>query len=292
MSLLIALAAGMWVTVLLNLLLTRNNQRLRERLQLTEERTEPPEPQPSLRARFQERWVDPTGRTVLQIIPIQWVSFVRRRLRAAGLVVTVEHFLGRWILLITAWYLGIGLISGLVSLPVWVRATALVGVLLAPVWSLNAMEVQRIRQIRRTFPFMVDFISMAVEAGVSLEASLARAGHRLKGPLGHELQRYVRNIGRGMPRHDALMDFAEGIGLPEVREFTRVLIQSNHFGLPMTVILRNQAQHYREVQRQQAEESAQKIPVKLLIPMVLFIFPAIFLVVLGPAIIWLSTRGM
>lgn len=232
------------------------------------------------------------GGLIRRVIPPGWVSFIRRRIGAAGLRSTIEQFLGIWTLLLITWYLLFSALALTFQIPGWLYVGIILFSLLVPFLHLSAQETERYRRIRREFPFLIDFVTMAVEAGVSLDSALVRASQRLRGPIGDELQRYVTGINRGMTRREALLGFAEGLSLPEVRDFVHALIQSTGFGLPLAEVLRRQAEQFREVRRVQAEEAAQKIPIKLLLPLVLFIFPTIFLFVLGPAVIWLLYNGL
>lgn len=238
------------------------------------------------------RLAQAVGDAAQRVLPPTWLSFLRRRLQAAGLRTTVEQFVGRWTIMLGGWYLVMSMLALVSQVPGWLIAAALVLALLAPFALLSRQEAERARRIRKEFPFMIDFITMAVEAGLSLDSALLRAGTKLKGPLGDELQRYVQNINHGLTRREALTLVAGSLGLPEVKDFVQVLIQSATSGLPLAEVLRRQAQQIRELQRLQAEESAQKIPIKLLFPLVLFVFPTIFLFVLGPALIWLIQHGL
>lgn len=291
MMLLITLTAGMSAGLLLYSLLGygAGRQAWAERLDRTV--TAPGAPPPQEGALFQ-RWSSSLGHSLRGIIPASWLSFLRRRLKAAGLRSTAEQFVGRWVLLLGTWYLVVSTLAATVHLPAWLITALLLLSLLAPLGLLGAQEAERTRRIRKEFPFLIDFVTMAVEAGLSLEAGLLRAGLKIRGPLGDELERYVHSVNRGLTRRDALLAFADGLGLPEAKEFVQVLIQSSTSGLPLAEVLRSQSRQIREFHRLKAEEAAQKIPLKLLFPLVLFIFPTIFLFVLGPALIWLFEYGL
>lgn len=231
------------------------------------------------------------GGALRPLIPAGWLSFLRRRLQSAGMATTLEFFIGQWAVLLASWYLLVTALHMLVHLPPLLSTLALTVAFLGPFLQLSHQEGQRSRRIRIEFPFLIDFITMTVEAGLSLDAGLARAGQKLPGPLGEEARRYVQNLGRGMSRKEALLAFGEGVGLPEAREFIHVLIQGVSLGVPLAGVLRHQAWQIREDLRLQAEEAAEKIPVKLLFPLVVFIFPTIFLVVMGPAVVWIVEYG-
>lgn len=279
-----ALAAGVWAGFLLLAVLGyREQKRARTgRLARVIRQVKPEPPARGLIRRLS--WE--MGRNLGRRLPARWLNWLRRRLTTAGIWTPAELFLGQWLFLAVACSLLALALTKLADLPPWLTAVVVASASAAPLWQVAVREADRIRRLRKAFPFLLDFISMAMEAGLSLEAALARAAGKLRGPLGDELDRYVLNLGRGMTRREALTALAEGVGLPEVREFAHVLIQADRLGLPLADVLRAQARQHREDRRLQAEEAAQKIPIKLLFPLVLFILPAFFLLVLGPAVLW------
>lgn len=227
------------------------------------------------------------GRWLRRRLPPAWFARLRRRLLAAGVQTPAEQFIGRWAILAATGALAAGALALAVPAAAWPVAGALALAALAPLWRLGAREAERRRRLRKDFPFLLDFLAMTLAAGLSLDSGLLRAGQKLRGPLGEELQRYAQNTGRGMARREALLALAEGIRLPEADEFVQVLIHSEGLGLPLADVLRAQAGQCREDRRLQAEEAAQRIPIKLLFPLVFFIFPTLFAIVLGPAAIWM-----
>ncbi|MCS7252433.1 MAG: type II secretion system F family protein [Armatimonadota bacterium] len=162
---------------------------------------------------------------------------------------------------------------------------ALIGYM-APDVILNIFFVQRRQHLARlTLPDMVDLMATAVEAGLGLDAAIARVATRFRGPLGDEFQRVLREISLGRPRSEALLAMCERLPIEELHLFIRALLQADRFGLPLTNVLRVQAEQMRELRFQRAREQAQRAPVKLMLPLVLFIFPTLFIVIAGPAII-------
>lgn len=144
---------------------------------------------------------------------------------------------------------------------------------------------RRRRRINRGLPYLADYLAVAVEAGLSLDAALDRAAPRLSGPLGQEIQAYLMAMNRGVDRRSALADLARRAGTPGMQRLVRSLQVAEEFGLPISATLRVQAQSLRDRARQDAEEQAMKLPIKLLFPLVGLIFPALLLVLLGPAVI-------
>lgn len=167
---------------------------------------------------------------------------------------------------------------------------ALIGYL-SPDVILNIFFVHRRQHLARlTLPDMVDLMATAVEAGLGLDAAMARVATRFRGPLGEEFQRVLREMGIGRPRSEALLAMCERLQIEELQMFIRALIQADRFGLPLTNVLRAQAEQMREMRFQRAREQAQKAPVKMMLPLVLCIFPTLFIVIAGPAIIRALTQ--
>jgi tight adherence protein C len=137
-------------------------------------------------------------------------------------------------------------------------------------------------------PTVLDLLTLSVEAGMSFDEALTRLVRRLRGPLVDELALMQRDIQLGTSRSEALAAMAARVDAPEVTSFVRALNQADKLGVPLAQMLRTQADDLRNKLRNEAEEQAMKAPVKMLFPTVLLIFPAIFVVVLGPALIAIS----
>ena len=134
-------------------------------------------------------------------------------------------------------------------------------------------------------PTVLDLLTLSIEAGMSFDAALGRMVRRLDGPLIDELGLMQREMQLGTSRTDALTALAGRVDAPEVTSFVRALSQADRLGVPLAQMLRTQADELRVRLRNDAEEHAMKAPVKMLFPTVLLIFPAVFVVVLGPAVI-------
>lgn len=139
-------------------------------------------------------------------------------------------------------------------------------------------------------PTVLDLLTLSIEAGMSFDAALQRLVRRLNGPLIDELALTLREIQLGTSRHDALLSLAARVDAPEMSSFVRSLTQADRMGVPLAQMLRNQADELRVRLRNEAEEHAMKAPVKMLFPTVALIFPAIFIVVLGPAVLSLMSH--
>jgi tight adherence protein C len=145
-------------------------------------------------------------------------------------------------------------------------------------------------KIVAALPTVLDLLTLSVEAGMSFDAGLQRVVKRLRGPLIDELALMMRDTQLGATRSEALNNLAARVDAPEMTSFVRALTQSDRLGVPLAQMLRTQADDLRHKLRNEAEEHAMKAPVKMLFPTVLLIFPAVFIVVLGPAVIQLLDK--
>jgi tight adherence protein C len=143
----------------------------------------------------------------------------------------------------------------------------------------------RLYRIDRGMPELIDLLVVTVEAGLSLTAALQLAGERLKGPLGDELRILLQEQRMGLSPVQALENMVGRCPTPAVESFTRAMVQGQMLGVSIGQILRSLAVEMRKRRRAHAEQQAQKAPIKMLFPLVFMIFPALFVVILGPAVI-------
>ncbi|MDH3707450.1 MAG: type II secretion system F family protein [Acidimicrobiia bacterium] len=160
---------------------------------------------------------------------------------------------------------------------------AAIGFLL-PDMLLNAKASSRNDRIRRELPDVLDQITISVEAGLGFEAALAHVANHTEGPVAEEFQRALHDIRLGRSREEAFGSMAKRSDVEELRHFVVSLEQAERLGVPIAEVLRVQAGEMRVIRRQRAEENAQKLPVKMIFPLILCILPALIAVVLGPAI--------
>jgi tight adherence protein C len=139
--------------------------------------------------------------------------------------------------------------------------------------------------IQKELPDTMDQLTISVEAGLGFDAALARVASTGQGPLAEELRRLIGEVKVGVPRREALRHLLDRTDVQELRHFVLALQQAEEYGLPVARVLRVQSTELRVKRRQRAEEQAMKIPVKIVFPLVLCIFPALFVVLLGPAVI-------
>jgi tight adherence protein C len=156
---------------------------------------------------------------------------------------------------------------------------------LAPDYGLTLKARGRKERIRADLPDALDLLAVSVEAGLGFDAALSRINEHMEGPLAEEFGLTLSEMRIGESRSEALKRLAERVDAQELSAFTRALIQADQLGTSLGRILRVQAADARLRRQAAAEERAMKAPIKMLFPTVLFIFPAMFLVILGPAIL-------
>jgi tight adherence protein C len=143
----------------------------------------------------------------------------------------------------------------------------------------------RTEKMQRALPDALDLLTISVEAGLGFDAAISQVARNTSGPLAQEFARVLQEMQIGLGRSQALRAMGERSNLADLRSFTSAMVQADAFGIPVGQVLRVQSAEMRVKRRQKAEETAQKIPVKIMIPLVLFILPSLFVAVLGPAII-------
>lgn len=249
-------------------------------------------------APISERVVNPlveaSARVAQRFTPQGYRDQVARKLVLGGNAqrVSVDQIL--------VWKL-LGLMSGLVWLPLILLGLQLTGLIafvfvvvlwgtsfmLPDVYLSRAMD-ERKHAIAVQLPDILDLLVISVEAGLGFEQALERTTSAVPGPLSDEFRRMLRETNFGSSRADALRAMDERSDVPELRTFVLAMLQADTFGVSISRILRSQADEMRVRRRLRAQEKAQKLPVKMLFPLVFCIFPSIFVVILGPAMIELA----
>jgi tight adherence protein C len=178
-----------------------------------------------------------------------------------------------------------GFPTSFLSLPTLILAFGFILGYRLPYGYIQGKAQARQHEIRKALPFTLDLISISVEAGMALDGAMAIVQEKSSGPMADELGLTLREIRLGKGRNEALVDMAERVGLEELKSFITAVTYIARLGGSLVDVIRIQAQAMRIKRRQRAEEKAMKTPVKIMIPLVLFIFPSMFIVILGPAFI-------
>ena len=212
---------------------------------------------------------------------------IGKKLRAAGHPegVTPDEFIG---LMVVGAVFG-ALVGFVVFLRMQVLIVVFIGALLGSLWpqSWLAKALKR-RQtaIRNELPYALDLLTLSVEAGLDFTEALRRISEKLgASPLASDLGRTLRDINLGRTRRQALRGWAERVDMAEINSIVSALIQADELGSSLGPILRIQSEQLRTTRSQEAEKKALQAPVKILFPLIFFIFPTIFLMIGGPIVL-------
>jgi tight adherence protein C len=223
--------------------------------------------------------------------PIGYVDNVRQKFTYAGRggSESVDRFLAVRVITVAAiplWFIYMYGMSGFTGMMLHgVFGLGAAALFLGPDAILNRKVEERQYALRIKLPDLLDLLVISVEAGLGFEQALDRTITAVPGPLAEEFGRMLGEVRAGSTRADALRALEKRNSVPEVRSFVLAILQADTFGVSIGRVLRSQADEMRVKRRQMAQERAQKAPVKMLVPMVFCIFPALFVVVLGPAVI-------
>jgi tight adherence protein C len=222
-------------------------------------------------------------------LPLMRVEDVRKELRAAGLYrVEPRKLMGYQILVsvaLTVLWVWSSAVRSAPGGPTFLGSLAcLAGGWYAPLMLVKRRARFRLQRIEYELPELVDLLVVAVEAGLGFSAALRAASGRLMGPLGDEVRMALQEQRMGLTTVEAMKNMLGRCDTPAMRSFVRAMVQGEQLGISIGQILRNIADEMRKRRRAAAEERAQKAPVKLLFPLVFLIFPAMFVILLGPAI--------
>ena len=156
---------------------------------------------------------------------------------------------------------------------------------IAPEFWLGRKVRARSTQMVLQLPDALDLLTISVEAGLGFDAALAKVVEKMEGPLVDEFRQALAEVRMGRPRREALRDVANRADAQPISNFVGAIVQAEQLGVPIAKVLQIQSNQLRIERRQRAEEAAAKAPVKMLFPMVGCIFPTIFIVILGPAVV-------
>jgi tight adherence protein C len=248
----------------------------------------------SLKARLGTPVIERFARLVLRVNPKTTIDGVAYKLVSAGLSrrISPTTFLAlKGILPIVLGLLGVALASSqsplmAVLVVVGLGALGFIG----PDYYVNSKIKSRQEKIRAQLPDALDLLAVSVEAGLGFDSAVSKLTESLTGPLIDEFNLTLSEMRVGESRPEALRKLSERAQVSELSAFTRALIQADTLGISLGRILRVQASDTRERRQAMAEERAMKAPIKMLFPTVLFIFPSMFIVTIGPA--FLALKGL
>lgn len=246
---------------------------------------------------FMERVVKPAGlhltESISRLAPKQLLSLLEKRLVMAGKAgeCTAPQFMMICLLgAFSMWFVMFMLVGdsnyALIQKVVFILLGGTLGGMM-PLVCLNTMIQKRQEEIARQLPEVLDLLCVSVQAGLSFDAALAKITARMKGELIHECKRLQEDIRMGMVRRTAMRNLANRCEVQDVALFMTSIIQAERLGTSMSKTLKNQADNIRERRRQYVKAEAMRAPVKIVFPLVLFIFPALFVVTLVPTLLFL-----
>ena len=243
---------------------------------------------------FVERVLKPSvegmARTMSKVLPASLIADVQKQLVMAGSPMKLNTFLSFWaVAMATLAAMGLMMFAvlpnSLILQKVMISASMTALGWMAPRMWLKAQVKARQKLIIKALPDALDLVTTCVEAGLGLDAALARVSEKSSGPLAMELSRMLRDVAMGKLRKEAITEMAERCGVEELTSFVNSVIQAEQLGVGIAQVLRVQSDQLRVKRRQRAEQAAHEAPIKMLFPLVMFIFPAFLLVILGPAAI-------
>ncbi len=251
---------------------------------------------------FGRRLLAPLGTSVLEsvqgLLPRNHLANIRRRLVLAGLsgrIGAEEYVAAQVVGLVVVALAGLGASVLADWSALRVAAAAVVGAAvgaLAPSLYVKHHRQERVEAIEKELPDVLDVLAISVEAGVGLEGAMLAVTERFSSPLSDELGHTLSEMELGLSRREALQNLRARTDIPDLNGFVLALLQADALGMPMAKVLQTQAEEMRRRRRGKVREAAAKLPVKLVFPLVIFILPALFVVILGPAVISIGQNLM
>lgn len=232
--------------------------------------------------------IDAISRAFGSILPASLLANVQQQLLMAGSPMSLNAFVTFWAVLL-ATFGGMGLMAFVLLPPeMMIQKLVAIPMLLMLGWMFPRMWLKgkigaRQKMVLKGLPDAMDLVTTCVEAGLGLDAALARVAEKTDGPFAAELRYMMRDVALGKLRREAMQELAQRIGVEELSTFIMSIVQAEQLGVGIAQVLRVQSDQLRTKRRQKAEKSAHEAPIKMLFPLVFFIFPAFLIVILGPA---------
>lgn len=222
---------------------------------------------------------------------------IETQMRQAGFKMAVHEYnlmKTSFMLMILAvgFFIALRLIQNSVMMGMLVLVAVAVAVVALPRFFISSRIKRRQMQIQLDMPNVMDLLSVSIEAGLGFDAALNRVVEKLEGPLTEELSQVYKEIKMGRARREALAALAKRNDVKELQMFVSAVIQSEQYGTPIKTVLKVQSRQLRETRRARAQEKGMKAPVKMMLPMVVFIFPVVFIIILGPTVITVLDQFM
>jgi tight adherence protein C len=285
---------GTFLSFLLLQVLLNKNEVVRERLNVVRMTSNTfDEDEDELREPFIDRVIKPAYQKLIQAIGNAAPAEIKKRYEdliissststtmTFNSLIAIQIMLG--IVLGSITYLMFTMTGGKANL-LLVFVTGIIGFIL-PYSSLNTKSLKRKEGIQKALPDLLDLLYVSVEAGLAFDMAIKRATEKMHGPLSEEFKKTMDEISKGRSREEALKGMVRRTQVDDLASFVTSVIQAEQLGSNIANVLRVQSVSMRGVRRQRAREKAAKIPVKMLFPLIFFMFPSLFVIILGPAAI-------
>lgn len=245
---------------------------------------------------FSERVLLPAFRNLVKsLLALTPESFRRRladRLSRAGAPVALGTF---WVAKLVLGLAGFVIFGLLLPAAAGAARSKMLLLIMSPIaallayglpefWLASLVSVRR-QAIERALPDVMDLLCVSVEAGLGFDGAMQKVGEKFRDPVSTEFGQYLREARLGKPRGEALRDLARRTAVADFQAVVASIVQADELGVSLGRVLRVQSAQMRQRRRQRAEEQAMKTPIKMLFPLVFFIFPTVFMVLLGPVVI-------
>lgn len=233
-------------------------------------------------------FLDDVGKAVLKITPKEILNAYEKKVIMAGRPYSlgVKDWMNIQVAAVFCFPLLISTIGYYINVePRTIIFIALGGIglgLVLPTLILSKYAAERQRKITNSLPDVLDLLTVSVEAGLGFDGALSKVIDKMPGPLADEFENVMQEMKVGKHKRDALKDMIARVGVHDLTTFVNSIIQADQLGVSIGNVLRIQSDQMRQKRRQRAQEKAMKAPVKMLIPMILFVFPTIFSVLIGP----------
>lgn len=228
---------------------------------------------------------------LIKLTPRHKIGILNKKLERAGLLknITLEKWLYYKSMMAIIAFLAFGILSYMIEANILKSILLSVFIMLLVITFLNFYLSRRFEMrkklIVRDLPYTLDLITVSVEAGASFDGAMARVINNIEGELCDEFAKGLKEIRMGIERKVALTNISERCDVKELTMLINSLIQADELGVSLGRVLRIEAANLREHRKQMAREKAMKAPIKMLFPLIFFIFPSIFIIILGPAVI-------